>query len=116
MATIVTTRNDNITASTKTSNLLANTDLAFATDNGTLYIYGVSSAAGVNIEAGVQNDKLITDREIIYIGTSIDKSAHLIGSFDVAAGASLSCFLRETAGVATTDILLSFDLIPFTEQ
>lgn len=116
MATTVNIRSDNLAASTKTANLLANTDLAFATDDGTLAIYGVSSAAGVNIEVGVQNDKAITDREILYIGTTIDRSAHLIGAFDVAAGAALSLFLRETAAAATTDVLLAIELTGFDEQ
>ena len=106
MGLVVNIRQDNLTALTKTANLLANTDLAFMPFDGIITISGVSSAVGANIEMGVANDKAITDRELLFIGTTIDKSAHEIASFPVAAGAPLSLFLRETANVATTDVIM----------
>jgi len=106
MATTVNIRQDNLAASTKTANLLANTDLAFSQSDGFLNVYGVSSAAGINMELGVANDKAISDRELLMIGTTVSKNDHLIASFPVAGGAPLSLFLRETAAVATTDVLL----------
>lgn len=105
MGVIVQNNSANLTASTKTANLLANTDLAFAPDNGIIDLYAVSSAAGVNVEVGVGNVKMITDREIITIGTTLNKSDHLLGSFGVNAGDPLSLFFRETAAAGTTDVL-----------
>lgn len=112
MGTTVNLRNDNLAASTKTGNLLANTDLAFAPADGIITVYGVSSAAGVNIEMGVANDKVLSDREILFIGTTIDVSAHQLASFGVAGGSPLSLFLRETAAAATTDVI---QIIEFEE-
>jgi hypothetical protein len=109
MPTVVNLRNDNLTANAKTTNLLAATDLQQAPSDGLVVLYGVSSAAGVNIEFGVGGDKAISDREIVFIGTTVDKSAHKIAEFPVAAGENLSLFLRETAGVATTDVIQSVE-------
>jgi hypothetical protein len=106
MPVTVNIRQDNLIASTKTANLLANTDLAFAPDNGTITIYGVSSAAGINMEVGIANSKAMSDRELLFIGTTIDVSAHEIASFPVPSGAPLSLFLREVAGAGTTDVIL----------
>jgi len=111
MPITVNIRQDNLTASTKTGNLLANTDLAFAPDDGVIAVFGVSSAVGVNIEMGVQNDKAITDRELLFIGTTIDKSAHNIATFAVNSGDSLSLFLRETAAAATTDVIMIVEFL-----
>jgi len=105
MPVVVNLRNDNLTASTKTGNLLANTDLNQMPFDGVLSVYGVSSAVGVNIEIGVGSEKVITDREIVFIGTSIDRSAHLIGEFAVAGGSNLSIFLRETTAAGTIDVI-----------
>lgn len=105
----VTNNSANLSASTKTANLLANSDLAFSPGDGVVTIYAVSSAGGVNIEAGVANDKVMTDREIIYIGTTLNTSDHEVASFNVPAGAPLSLFFRETAAAATTDVLWKVD-------
>jgi hypothetical protein len=110
--TTVNIRRDNTTASTKTGNLLADTDLAQVAETSQISVYGVSSAAGINIELGAGGDKVVTDREILFIGTSIDKSAHLITEpFVVEAGTNMSLFLRETAAASTTDILLIIEAI-----
>lgn len=106
---VVTINQANLTASTKTANLLANTDVAFMPYDGSVDVYVVSSAAGVNIELGVGNEKAISDREIITIGTTL-LDDHLIASFDAAAGAPLSLFLRETAAAATTDVLIKIEV------
>jgi len=100
----VTNNSANLTASTKTTNLLLATDLAFSPDDGYVTISAVSSAAGINIEFGVGNRKAVTDREIVYIGTSL-LDDHVIAQFPVAAGEPLSLFFRETAAAGTTDVL-----------
>lgn len=111
MPVTVNIRRDNTTASTKTGNLLADTDLQQMPFDGLINVYGVSSASGINIEMGIGSEKAITDRELLFIGTTIDVSAHQIASFPAPAGANLSTFLRETAGVGTTDIILIFEAI-----
>lgn len=105
MGVSVTNNSANLAASTKTANLLSSTDLAFAPDDGIITLWAVSSAAGVNIEFGVGPDKAVTDREIVSIGTSLDMLSHVVAQFPVAGGAPLAMFFRETAGVATTDVL-----------
>jgi hypothetical protein len=104
MGLTVTNNSANLSASTKTSNLLLNTDLAYAPDDGIVTLSAVSSAGGINVEFGVGSDKAVTDREIIYIGTTLLLD-HIIAQFYVAGGSPLSFFLRETAGAATTDVL-----------
>jgi len=116
MPTTVNIRQDNLTASTKTSNLLLSTDLAFSPSDGTVTVYGVSSAAGVNLELGVGGDKAVADREILFLGTTIDVSAHNITSFNVAGGSPLSLFLRETAAASTTDVIIIIEFTSFDEQ
>jgi len=116
MGVIVTNNSANLTASTKTANLLAGTDLAFAPEDGTITLWAVSSAAGINIEMGVGADKAITDREIIAIGTTLSTIDHMVASFDVAGGAPLSLFFRETAAAGTTDVLWKVEFSSFEEQ
>ncbi len=106
---VVTLNQANLTASTKTGNLLANTDLAFMPYDGSVDVYAVSSAAGVNIELGVGNEKAISDREIVCLGTTL-LDDHLIASFTAVVGSPLSLFLRETAAAATTDVLLKIEV------
>ncbi|MEK6876162.1 MAG: hypothetical protein AABX63_02030 [Nanoarchaeota archaeon] len=111
--TTVNIRRDNLSASTKTGNLLADTDLQQVAEESQISIYAISSAAGVNMEMGAGADKVISDREILFIGTSVDKSAHLVTDpFVVEGGTNLSLFLRETAAAATTDVLLIIEATP----
>jgi hypothetical protein len=115
MPVTVNIRRDNLSASTKTGNLLADTDLQQMPFDGVINVYGVSSAVGVNIEMGVGAGKAITDREIVFIGTTIDRSAHNIVTFEAVAGDNLSLFLRETAAVATTDVILIIEALSADE-
>jgi len=109
-------RNDNLTASTKTGNLLAATDLQQMPFDGVVEVYGVISAVGVNIEMGIGSEKAITDREVLFIGTSIDVSAHQIATFEAPAGSNLSLFLRETAASGTVDAILIVKAISYDEM
>lgn len=108
-----TIRNDNLTASTKTANILAGDINEFVTSRSQINVYQVASASGVRTTLLADSDVVIDDKEIPFIGTTIDKSAHLMASFAVAPGTRLADFLRETAAVATTDVLTSVDVIPF---
>lgn len=102
----------NLTASTKTANILAGNVNEFIGSVAQVNIYSVSSASGVRITVLADSDVAIDDAEIVSIGTSLDKSQHLLDSFVVAPGTRLSVFLRETAAVATTDVLTGIEVIP----
>lgn len=109
----------NLTASTKTSNLLANTELANVplgdSDAYEVSIYAVASAGSVNMTLQSAEQTLINDKEIVAIGTTLSTNDHEIGSFVTSAGAPLQLTLRETAGVATTDVLLRVEAIPLLD-
>lgn len=105
-------RNDNLSASTKTSNILAGDINEFVGVPSMVNIYAVESAAGIRISMFADSDIAIDDKEIPNIGTTIDSSAHLIDSFAVNGGTRLSLFLRETAAVATTDSLIKVEVLP----
>ena len=105
-------RNDNLAASTKTANILAGDVNEFIPYRAQVRIYQVSSASGVRCTILADSDVVVEDKEIPFIGTTLDKSAHLLDSFFVSAGTRLAIFLRETAGVATTDVLTAVDVTP----
>jgi len=104
--------NANLAASTKTANILAGDINEFVPYPAVVNIYAVSSAANVNITVLADSDVAIDDKEIVAIGTTLDKSQHLVDSFAVGAGTRLAATLRETGAVATTDVLTSFEIVP----
>ena len=109
----------NLSASTKTSNLLANTELAnVPIGDSDLYevsVYIVSSAQGVNLTLQSAEQTLINDKEILGIGTTLSTLDHSVGSFITAAGAPLQLTLRETAAAATTDVAIRVEAEPYFE-
>lgn len=102
----VTINQANLSANTKTSNLLAGRIFEFLDYDATVSIYAVSSASGANITFQAGKDVLIDDNEIIGIGTTLNEQDHLIFQDSISADTRLVLTLRETAGVATTDVLL----------
>lgn len=104
--------NDNLSASTKTSNLLAGNIFEFTPLDAvsTITFYGVSSASGVNITIQADSDIIVDDQNLSFIGTTVVIPDHLITSFDVNPGTRLVVTLRETAGTATTDTRLVVDI------
>lgn len=104
--------NANVTASARSSNLLAGDINEFIPYPAVVNIYAVSSAANVNLTILADSDVAIDDKEIVAIGTTLDKSQHLVDSFAVGAGTRIAAFLRETAGTATTDVLTGFEIVP----
>lgn len=110
--------NANLSASTKTTNLLNATELATCPTGVPAYIisiYNVSSASGVNQTFQTADGVVINDKEIIRIGTTLNEQDHLVGEFIVPAGSPLSYFLRETAAAATTDVLTKVVAEPILE-
>lgn len=102
----------NLAASTKTANILAGDINEFVTQNSMVTIYAISSASGIRMTVLASSDVVVDDKEILPIGTSLLIPDHLSTSFAVAAGTRLLLTLRETAAVATTDVLLAIDVDP----
>lgn len=104
--------NANLTASTKTANILAGDINEFVPVNSIVSIYNTSSAIGVNVTVLADSDVAINDKEIPFIGTTVNKKDHLIDTFAVAGGTRLAVFLRETAAAATTDVYTVVEVTP----
>lgn len=100
----------NLAASTKTANIMIGDINEFVTEEADVSIYMVSSATGVRASIYADGDLIVDDKEIPFIGTSVDTSAHFFTEFAVAAGTRLAIFLRETSGVATTDVYTVVDV------
>ncbi len=106
--TIVYTANQS--ALTKTANLLSGDANEFVTEESDVSIYALSSATGIRLTIFADGDLIVDDKEIPYIGTTLDTSAHFFTSFSVAPGTRLSVFARETANAGTTDHYLAVDV------
>lgn len=102
----------NLAASTKTANVLAGDVNEFIPRLSIINIYAVASAIGVRMSVFADSDIAVDDKEIGFIGTTVDKSAHLIDSFKVMGGTRLAVFLRETAAAATTDVYTVVEVVP----
>lgn len=107
-----TLRNDNLTASTKTANLLSGDVNEFIPYDANVRITQVSSASGVRVSVFADSDLLVDDKEIPFIGTTLIDKDHVVDEFQVDAGTRLAVFLRETAGVGTTDVLTGVEVTP----
>jgi len=102
----------NLTASTKTANILSGDINEFVASPSLVSIYAVSSAAGIRVTILADSDIAIDDKEILPIGTTLDTQAHFLDSLRVYGGTRLAVTLRETAAVATTDVLLAVEVTP----
>ena len=102
----------NRAANSKSGNLLAGDVNEFVPYNATITIYSVTSAVAMRLSVLADSDVVIDDKEIPYIGTTLDTSAHFVDSFEVAGGTRLACFLRDVSGAATTDTYVAVDVQP----
>lgn len=102
----------NLSASAKTANVLAGSVFEFLGAPSRVTLSAISSAANVNVQMMADNETVIDDQEIVALGTSLIFPDNVISSFNARAGTRLSLFLRETAGTATTDVLLRLDVDP----
>lgn len=102
----------NLGASVKTANLLAGDVNEFVPFKALVKIYAVTSALGVNLIAMADSDVAVDDKEIPFVGATLNKSDHLVDSFAVAPGTRLALFLRETAAAGTIDIYTHVEVIP----
>lgn len=104
--------NANLSASTKTANILAGDINEFIPVPSIVSLYCVSSAIGVNITALADSDVAVNDKEIPFIGTTLNQKDHLLDTFAVAGGTRMAIFLRETAAAATTDVYTKIEVTP----
>jgi hypothetical protein len=104
-----TVRQDNLTANTKSANILAGDVNEFVSNGGQVTFYGVSSALGIKVTVYADGDIIIDDKEIIAINTTLLKSDHMFDSVTVEPGTRLAVYLRETAGVSTSDTLFGVE-------
>jgi len=102
----------NLGANAKSANLLAGDINEFVAVDSQVNIYAVSSAVGTNISVFADSDIAVDDQEIVTIGTTLNKSDHLLDSFAVAGGTRLALTLRDTSGAATNDINTGVEVLP----
>jgi len=102
----------NLAADSTTANLLSGDINEFVTVPSQVNLFATTSALGVNVTMLADSDVAVDDQPIVSVGTTIDKSQALVDSFLVAAGTRLVLRLRETAGVATADILTGVEVNP----
>lgn len=102
----------NLTASTKTGNVLSGDVNEFVPYNAIVRVTHVSSAIGVRTSVFADSDLIVDDKEIPFIGTTLIDKDHVIDEFEVEAGTRLAVFLRETAAVATTDVYTGIEITP----
>lgn len=106
------TYNANLSASTKTANILQGDVNEFVPYDAIVRITTVSSAIGIKMSVFADSDLLVDDKEIPFIGTSLIDKDHVIDEFEVEAGTRLAIFLRETAAAATTDVYVGVEVTP----
>lgn len=104
-----TIRTDNLTANTKSANILAGDVNEFVSNGGQVNFYAVSSASGIKVTIYADGDIIMDDKEIVAIGTTLSRIDHPLNSVVVESGTRLGIYLRETAGVSTTDILFGVE-------
>lgn len=103
-------RNDNLAANSKSANILAGNINEFTQRVAAVKVYTIASASGVRMTILADKDVVMDDQEIPAIGTSLVVPDNIIAQFAVGGGTRLAIFLRETAGVATTDVLTRVDV------
>jgi 3D (Asp-Asp-Asp) domain-containing protein len=102
----------NLTASTRTANIIAGDPNEFLNYPARVTVYQISSATGIRSSVMADTDVVVDDKEILPIGTSLLVPDHQFTQFDVEAGTRLSIFLRETAAAGTTDVLTLVEIEP----
>jgi len=104
--------NANVTASTKSANILAGDVNEFVPYDAVVRITSVTSAIGVRISVFADSDLLVDDKEIPFVGTTLIDKDHVIDEFMVEAGTRLAVFYRETAASGAQDVYLGVEVQP----
>jgi len=108
-----TTNIANMTALFKSTSVLAG-DVACEIINYDAHVKvnAVASASGVKLTMFADTDLVIDDKEVLLIGTSMNELDATFAEFDIEAGTKLALIYRETANVATSDLILSVEVTP----
>lgn len=101
-----------IAANTTSANLLSGDINEFVSVPSQVNLFAVSSAREMRITMFADSDVAVDDQPIINIGTSLDKSAHLIDSFLVQGGTRLNLRIRNTGTATTIDTLTGVEVNP----
>lgn len=101
-----------IAANTTSANLLSGDINEFVTVNSQVNLFAVASAADIKITMLADSDVAVDDQQIVAIGTTLDKSQHLVDSFLVSAGTRLALRIRNDSAATTTDILTGVEVNP----
>jgi hypothetical protein len=104
--------NANVTASTKSGNILSGDVNEFVPYDAVVRITAVTSAIGVRISVFADSDLLVDDKEIPFVGTTLIDKDHVIDEFMVEAGTRLAVFYRETAASGAQDVYLGVEVQP----
>ena len=104
--------NDNLTANSTSSNLLAGNTFEFVTQESDITLYAASNASGIKLTVLADSDIVVDDQDIVFIDTTpkVVIPDYLITQFTGAAGTRLIIRLRETGGVSTTDTRIALDI------
>jgi len=101
-----------IAANTTSANLLSGDINEFVTVASQVNLFAVASAREINVTMLADSDVAVDDQPIVTIGTSLDKSQHLVDSFLVSAGTRLNLRVRNTGTATTIDILTGIEVNP----
>jgi len=101
-----------IAANTTSSNLLSGDINEFVTVPSQVNLFAVASAREMTITMLADSDVAVDDQPIVAIGTSLDKSQHLVDSFLVSAGTRLALRIRNTGAATTIDTLTGVEVNP----
>ena len=102
----------NLAADSTTANLLSGDINEFVTVPSQVNLFAVASAREMRITMLADSDVAVDDQPIVAIGTSLDKSQHLVDSFLVSAGTRLALRIRNTGTATTIDTLTGVEVNP----
>jgi hypothetical protein len=102
---------DKLTANQQPTNIMGGDANEFVPFDALILVRAVTSGASATITLFADQDLLIDQKPIPYVGTSLVDKDHVINEFSVNAGTRLMIKLGETAG-ATPTVLTGIEIIP----
>jgi hypothetical protein len=110
MAITINVALDNVSANSVSADQLSGEKGRFVAAGDMVTLYAVSSADTMTIQFGTANDIFIDDKRFVTVGTTLNKSDHVVGQFVATNDGELSLKFRETGGVSTSDIRASIEV------
>lgn len=83
-------------ANTRTANQLSGKAFEFLPYDAYVQIYAITSAAPVTSRFSADQDIVIDDETVNYVGTTIDTGAHLLADEEISAGSRLNLSFLST--------------------